>query len=450
MLERGTDGDRARARDRAHAADGRSLPRRVRRPDRRAAQRALSDGERYDAWLALRRGEKRIAVGARSAIFAPLANLGAIVVDEEHESSYKQGEAPRYHAREVAIVRARDEGAVVVLGSATPSLESWTNATSGKYALLDAARARRRRRSCRRSRSSTCARTRRSAQPSDGADADAASRCVISDAARGRAARPAREAASRASCCSTGAATRRSCSAATAATSRRARTARSAHVSPHARAARLPLLPARRSRCADAVRAAAATTLRQRGLGTQQVERLLAERFPSARIARMDVDTTSGKWAHAEILDRVGARRGRHPARHADDREGARLPERDARRRDRRGRRHQPAGLPRVGALLSAPQPGGGARGTRAEGRPGADPDARARRITPCVRGRARLHAVREGGAGRAAASRRIRRYAPRERRVLRAPRERDAASRGASVGAAATGCRDRTATRSP
>src|SRR5947199_12116 len=97
---------------------------------------ALSDGERYDAWLALRRGEKRIAVGARSAVFAPLRNLGAIIVDEEHEGSYKQGESPRYHAREVAIVRARAEGAVVVLGSATPSLESWVNAASGKYRLL--------------------------------------------------------------------------------------------------------------------------------------------------------------------------------------------------------------------------------------------------------------------------------------------------------------------------
>ena len=97
---------------------------------------ALSDGERYDAWLALRRGEKRIAVGARSAVFAPVHDLGAIIVDEEHESSYKQGESPRYHAREVAIVRARAEGAVVVLGSATPSLESWTNAQAGKYRLL--------------------------------------------------------------------------------------------------------------------------------------------------------------------------------------------------------------------------------------------------------------------------------------------------------------------------
>src|SRR6185437_9949842 len=97
---------------------------------------ALSDGERYDEWLALRDGRKQIAVGARSAVFAPLRNLGAIVVDEEHESSSTQGESPRYHAREVAIVRARAEGPVVVLGSATPSLESWVNARSGKYTLL--------------------------------------------------------------------------------------------------------------------------------------------------------------------------------------------------------------------------------------------------------------------------------------------------------------------------
>src|SRR4051812_46029306 len=97
---------------------------------------ALSEGERYDAWLALKRGDKRIVVGARSAVFAPLENLGAIIVDEEHESSYKQGETPRYHAREVAIVRAKAEGAITVLGSATPSLETWSNAMSGKYTLV--------------------------------------------------------------------------------------------------------------------------------------------------------------------------------------------------------------------------------------------------------------------------------------------------------------------------
>ena len=96
----------------------------------------LSDGERLDAWRALQRGERRIAVGARSAIFAPLENLGAIIVDEEHESSYKQAETPRYHAREVAIVRARETGALCVLGSATPSLETWVNARDGRFALL--------------------------------------------------------------------------------------------------------------------------------------------------------------------------------------------------------------------------------------------------------------------------------------------------------------------------
>jgi primosomal protein N' (replication factor Y) len=97
---------------------------------------ALSDGERHDAWRALRDGRKRIAIGARSAVFAPVGKLGAIVVDEEHDGSYKQSDTPRYHARDVAIVRASLSGAVCVLGSATPSLESWSNAHRDKYRLL--------------------------------------------------------------------------------------------------------------------------------------------------------------------------------------------------------------------------------------------------------------------------------------------------------------------------
>jgi primosomal protein N' (replication factor Y) len=96
----------------------------------------LSDGERLDAWQSLRRGERRIAVGARSALFAPLERVGVVIVDEEHESSYKQSETPRYHAREAAIVRARIEGAVVVLGSATPSLETWERADRGQAIRL--------------------------------------------------------------------------------------------------------------------------------------------------------------------------------------------------------------------------------------------------------------------------------------------------------------------------
>jgi primosomal protein N' (replication factor Y) len=96
----------------------------------------LSEGERHDEWHKIHSGRARIVVGARSAIFAPLKNLGLIVVDEEHETTYKQEEAPRYHARDVAVVRAKMEKCIVVLGSATPSLESYHNAAIGKYRLV--------------------------------------------------------------------------------------------------------------------------------------------------------------------------------------------------------------------------------------------------------------------------------------------------------------------------
>jgi primosomal protein N' (replication factor Y) len=95
----------------------------------------LSEGERHDEWHKIHAGRARIVVGARSAVFAPLENLGLIVVDEEHETSYKQEEAPRYHARDVAVVRAKIERAVVLLGSATPSLESYHNTLTKKYQL---------------------------------------------------------------------------------------------------------------------------------------------------------------------------------------------------------------------------------------------------------------------------------------------------------------------------
>jgi primosomal protein N' (replication factor Y) (superfamily II helicase) len=96
----------------------------------------LSEGERHDEWHKIHSGRARIVIGARSAVFAPLKNLGLIVVDEEHETTYKQEEAPRYHARDVAVVRARIEKCVAVLGSATPSLESYHNAATGKYRLV--------------------------------------------------------------------------------------------------------------------------------------------------------------------------------------------------------------------------------------------------------------------------------------------------------------------------
>ncbi|HET9783760.1 MAG TPA: DEAD/DEAH box helicase, partial [Terriglobales bacterium] len=97
----------------------------------------LSAGERAQHWERLRRGDAHVAVGTRSAVFAPLARLGLILVDEEHDASFKQQETPRYHARDLAVLRASLEKARIVMGSATPSLESYAHARSGKYRLLE-------------------------------------------------------------------------------------------------------------------------------------------------------------------------------------------------------------------------------------------------------------------------------------------------------------------------
>jgi primosomal protein N' (replication factor Y) len=97
----------------------------------------LTPDERAEQWHRIRRGEARIVVGTRSAVFAPMVNLGLILVDEEHDSSYKQEETPRYHGRDVAVMRAKFNDAVIVLGSATPSLESWANSVKGRYARIE-------------------------------------------------------------------------------------------------------------------------------------------------------------------------------------------------------------------------------------------------------------------------------------------------------------------------
>jgi primosomal protein N' (replication factor Y) len=265
---------------------------------------ALSDGERYDAWLALRTGRKRIAVGARSAVFAPIQNLGAIVVDEEHETSYKQGEAPRYHAREVAIVRARAEGAVVVLGSATPSLESWANAASGKFHLLSLPER------VGGGRMPVVRVVDMRVKKEEGARAlqaktsESLARLVLSepleDALRERVKRREqsilllnrRGYSAFVQCVQCGFV--EACpNCSISLTYHRAPERLVCHYCQHAESPRSSC-----RQCGGAV-------LRQRGLGTQQVERILAERIPSLRIARMDVDTTSRKWSHAEILDRV-------------------------------------------------------------------------------------------------------------------------------------------------
>ena len=118
---------------------------------------ALSDDERAEQWKRIRNGESHIVVGTRSAMFAPVPDLALIVVDEEHDHSYKQEEMPRYHARDVAVMRAKMCNAAVVLGSATPSLETYYNATQGKYSCWSWPSASRSAR-CPKWKSSTCAR----------------------------------------------------------------------------------------------------------------------------------------------------------------------------------------------------------------------------------------------------------------------------------------------------
>jgi primosomal protein N' (replication factor Y) (superfamily II helicase) len=265
---------------------------------------ALSEGERYDEWRALRAGSKRIAVGARSAVFAPLPDLGAIVVDEEHEGTYKQADAPRYHARELAVVRAEMEGAACVLGSATPSLESWVNALSGKYRLLELParaggqplppirvvdlRAERRRE--------------REGKRAGGAAATPTS--VLSpplvEAVRARLLAQEqsilllnrRGYSNFVQCRDCGQVWHcPNCNVSLTFHRRRARL--TCHYCFHEEPS-----PDRCSACG-------ANDLSFRGVGTEQLERSVGEVFPTARIARMDVDTTSGKWAHHEILDRV-------------------------------------------------------------------------------------------------------------------------------------------------
>lgn len=98
---------------------------------------SLSRGERFDEWTRVKNGEARVVIGTRSAVFAPVKDLGIVIIDEEHESSYRQQDSPHYNGRDTAVMRAQKESAVVILGSATPSLESFHNATTGKFRYLE-------------------------------------------------------------------------------------------------------------------------------------------------------------------------------------------------------------------------------------------------------------------------------------------------------------------------
>jgi primosomal protein N' (replication factor Y) len=251
----------------------------------------LSDGERADAWRLLRRGERRVAVGARSAIFAPVPRLGIIVVDEEHESSYKNGEAPRYHARAVAAVRARLEGAALVLGSATPALETMALAVEGTLRLVRLPQ-----------RIGA-----RPLPPVELIDLRGASKvpgtgavpwstrldeAVTATLARGEQILlllNRRGWAAFLQCPDCGEV--RQCPRCTVSlTVHRAPESLRCHYCGHKEELTLAC-PA----CGHVVQ-------EMRGVGTQQLERLLAERFPAARVVRMDLDSTSTKWSHQRIL----------------------------------------------------------------------------------------------------------------------------------------------------
>ena len=261
----------------------------------------LSDGERYDAWRQLRSGARRIVVGARSALFAPLHDLGVVVVDEEHDSSYKQSESPRYHARDLAVVRARACGAVCVLGSATPSLESWHNARSGKFRhLLLPERVGGGRlpevrvvdlRVSRRREDGSSPRPKRgggvlSERLVDAVDVRLRKReqVILLLNRRGYSSFvQCRECGEVEQC--------RNCSISL--TYHRVTHRLVCHHCRYEAAATVAC-----PRCGSG-------DLSYRGLGTEQVERVTTETFPDARVARMDMDTTSGKWAHQRILERV-------------------------------------------------------------------------------------------------------------------------------------------------
>jgi len=254
----------------------------------------LSDGERADAWRALRRGERRVAVGPRSAVFAPIPRLAAIVVDEEHEPSYKQATAPRYHARDVALVRARLEGARVLLGSATPSLETLHLAGTGQLARFELPE-----------RIGA-----RPLPPVEVVDLRSAARVpdargvpwttALDEAVRGALARGEqvilllnrRGFATYLQCPACGDV--RTCGqCAIALTVHRTPPALRCHYCGHEE----PI--------ATACRVCGGETQRMKGLGTQQLEHFVGLRFPAARIARMDLDTTSTKWAHHRVLERM-------------------------------------------------------------------------------------------------------------------------------------------------
>ena len=290
----------------------------------------LTDAERRDERERIASGEARIVVGARSAIFAPVRGLGLIVVDEEHDPSYKQDSDPRYDARTVAAKRAALEGAVAVYGSATPRPETWAALEhldlGGRLGARPAAGARDR----------PAPRGRLSAL---GAAAQRAAQGRRASRQGDPAAQPARHRAG-------------------------AALPRVRHDDPLPELRRRARSPRRLSlRChhcgytTDAPSncpACGSPDLARLGAGTQKLERELARELPELELIRLDADAVAKPEQLAPRLQRFARDRRRRPARHADGREGAPLQRRRARGGDRRRHRSRDAGLPRRGADVSA------------------------------------------------------------------------------------------------
>ena len=257
----------------------------------------LGEAERREEWLRIRRGEARIVIGARSAVFAPLRDLGILIVDEEHEGTYKQEEIPRYHARDVAVMRARLEGCPVVLGSATPSVESYRNALAGKYRLLELPRradgqkmplirvvdlklqGKRARSDGGLSAPLQMAITRR---------LELGQQVILFLNRRGYSTSVLCEACGHVCRCP-------NCSLSL--TLHRAQERMACHLCGHT--ARPPV---HCPECRD-------PGIRHSGIGTQRVEETLRKLYPKARIARMDADTMTRKGSYSEVLGDFRARR---------------------------------------------------------------------------------------------------------------------------------------------
>lgn len=250
----------------------------------------LSEGERHDEWHKIRTGGACIVIGARSSVFAPVTNPGILIVDEEHEPSYKQDEAPRYNARDIAVLRGAREGAAVLLGSATPSLESWHNAATGKYQLvrLDERADDKR---------LPVVRVIDLRQTRRGSPDDAILARPLRDAIEQRIARGEqtilflnRRGYSTSMLCEACGHVEKCPDCSVALTYHRAAARLVCHICGHTARA-----PKACPKCAD-------PKIRHSGVGTQKVEDAVLRAFPKARIARMDADSMTRKDAYRETL----------------------------------------------------------------------------------------------------------------------------------------------------